>query len=249
MGEGRGSVRTAGGQRSPAILLRSHSLHVCSTLHSFSKPDRYPTILQVHAPILQVHAPILQVHAPILHVHAPIFQVHSPILHFGVISGLSSLRSHGFTGSAVLRARKGKVRVLAFNQGIVSEETTLHFTESLALRVKAHPTVCGWLIIRSRVRATPLGLKRANTAYPVEEMAVQTLLLPGAKEYAYALRHLQARLAGRGTPKRKGFEEGSGWVCVSSALRKFFRVALLKRRALGGRDWTFLGRSYLLLGA
>eukprot|EP00962_Isochrysis_galbana_P035462 scaffold12167_cov113-Isochrysis_galbana.AAC.1 len=56
---------------------------------------------------------------------------------------------------------------LACNQGTVRRN---RFTESLAVRLEAHPTVYGWLI-GSRVGVSSVGLKRAGSADdPVEEM-------------------------------------------------------------------------------
>ena len=76
---------------------------------------------------------------------------------------------------------------LACNQGTVRRN---RFTESLAVRLevgclgrlracfkavlKAHPTVYGWLI-GSRVGVSSVGLKRAGSADPVEEMAAGAL--------------------------------------------------------------------------
>eukprot|EP00962_Isochrysis_galbana_P028561 scaffold9043_cov135-Isochrysis_galbana.AAC.1 len=61
---------------------------------------------------------------------------------------------------------------LACNQGAVRRN---RFTESLAVRLEAHPTVYGWLI-GSRVGVSSVGLKRAGSADPVlEEMAAGAL--------------------------------------------------------------------------
>eukprot|EP00962_Isochrysis_galbana_P012430 scaffold3517_cov110-Isochrysis_galbana.AAC.4 len=63
--------------------------------------------------------------------------------------------------------------------------------------LKAHSTVYGWLI-GSRMGASSVGLKRAGSADPVEEMAAG----------AFARLGTSGRDAGRETPERKGV----GWL-------------------------------------
>eukprot|EP00962_Isochrysis_galbana_P026638 scaffold8273_cov122-Isochrysis_galbana.AAC.1 len=63
---------------------------------------------------------------------------------------------------------------LACNQGTQWTVRRDRFTESLAVRLEAHPMVYGRLI-GSRVGASSVGLKRAGSADPVEEMAAGAL--------------------------------------------------------------------------
>eukprot|EP00962_Isochrysis_galbana_P010664 scaffold2959_cov107-Isochrysis_galbana.AAC.5 len=104
--------------------------------------------------------------------------------------------------------------------------------------LKAHSTVYG-LLIGSRMGANSVGLKRAGSADPVEEMAAGAfarlglrlfclLLVPGAKECPQAPQDD----AGRETPERKGLGKSQvgSESQVSSALRKF-RVGWLTARA------------------
>ena len=87
--------------------------------------------------------------------------------------------------------------------------------------LKAHSTVYGWLI-GSRMGANSVGLKRAGSADPVEEMAAGAfarlglrlfcmLLVPGAKECPQAPQDD----AGRETPERKGLRRSQvGGLCL-----------------------------------
>eukprot|EP00962_Isochrysis_galbana_P038553 scaffold13700_cov136-Isochrysis_galbana.AAC.4 len=126
----------------------------------------------------------------------------------------------GFSEVLVLRARK--VGVGSSNQG-QGQGTQACFK----VVFKAHPTVYGWLI-GSRVGVSSVGLKRARSADPVEEMA------------AGALRGLAPQDdAGRETPERKGLRKSQ---VEGLCLKRFAQVQGIggSRRALGGRGWTYL---------
>jgi len=111
---------------------------------------------------------------------------------------------------------------------------------------KAHPTVYGWLI-GSRVGVSSVGLKRAGSADPVEEMAAGAmrfarlglrlcclLLVPGAKEYPQAPQDD----AGRETPERKGLRKSQ---VEGLCLKRFAQV--LGRVAYGARWAAGVGRT------
>eukprot|EP00962_Isochrysis_galbana_P016172 scaffold4624_cov138-Isochrysis_galbana.AAC.8 len=115
---------------------------------------------------------------------------------------------------------------LAINRGTLRRN---RFTESLTLRLQAHPTVYGRLI-GSRMGASSVGLKRAGSAgrprgrngcRRFAQLGLRLfllLLVPGAKECPQAPHDD----AGRETPERKGLRNSqvgsvSQALCASSA--------------------------------